>query len=377
MKILLVRDRNVLNTNWLVFYANLLAERGHDVVIACDTYGKLGVLAEGNKLNDHIKLVNLNAKTTSWVKNIYRKIRGKLFPRCFRFKKLIEKERPDVIVCYFPVDLFNVTRFQNHNIPIIQMVHHFPPIILDKYLRKPWFIRWYYKKSFKKVHTFQVLMDSYMDKINPYFEPKNVVRIANAVYQFKDEEKVDLTHEKKKIIYVTRIEKHIKRPHLLVEAFAKIGREFPDWKVEIWGLQKYPDYDKEIQDLIKANGLENNVFLMGYTRDVNELYRSADIHAFPSSAEGFSLAIADGMAIGVATLGFADALSVNEVIVDGHNGFLAKDLDDFAEKLKQLMSDKELRIRMGQNAIADMKAYAPEVIIGKWEKLFDTVVSDN
>ena len=59
MKILLVRDRNVLNTNWLVFYANLLAERGHDVVIACDTYGKLGVLAEGNKLNDHIKLVNL------------------------------------------------------------------------------------------------------------------------------------------------------------------------------------------------------------------------------------------------------------------------------------------------------------------------------
>lgn len=377
MKILLVRDRNVLNTNWLVFYANLLAERGHDVVIACDTYGKLGVLAEGNKLNDHIKLVNLNAKTTSWVKNIYRKIRGKLFPRCFRFKKLIEKERPDVIVCYFPVDLFNVTRFQNHNIPIIQMVHHFPPIILDKYLRKPWFIRWYYKKSFKKVHTFQVLMDSYMDKINPYFEPKNVVRIANAVYQFKDEEKVDLTHEKKKIIYVTRIEKHIKRPHLLVEAFAKIGREFPDWKVEIWGLQKYPDYDKEIQDLIKANGLENNVFLMGYTRDVNELYRSADIHAFPSSAEGFSLAIADGMAIGLPTLGFADALSVNEVIVDGHNGFLAKNLDDFAEKLKQLMSDKELRIRMGQNAIADMKAYAPEVIIGKWEKLFDTVVSDN
>lgn len=377
MKILLVRDRNVLNTNWLVFYANLLAERGHDVVIACDTYGKLGVLAEGNKLNDHIKLVNLNAKTTSWVKNIYRKIRGKLFPRCFRFKKLIEKERPDVIVCYFPVDLFNVTRFQNHNIPIIQMVHHFPPIILDKYLRKPWFIRWYYKKSFKKVHTFQVLMDSYMDKINPYFEPKNVVRIANAVYQFKDEEKVDLTHEKKKIIYVTRIEKHIKRPHLLVEAFAKIGLEFPDWKVEIWGLQKYPDYDKEIQDLIKANGLENNVFLMGYTRDVNELYRSADIHAFPSSAEGFSLAIADGMAIGLPTLGFADALSVNEVIVDGHNGFLAKNLDDFAEKLKQLMSDKELRIRMGQNAIADMKAYAPEVIIGKWEKLFDTVVSDN
>lgn len=87
MKILLVRDRNVLNTNWLVFYANLLAERGHDVVIACDTYGKLGVLAEGNKLNDHIKLVNLNAKTTSWVKNIYRENKRETVSALFSVQK--------------------------------------------------------------------------------------------------------------------------------------------------------------------------------------------------------------------------------------------------------------------------------------------------
>ena len=51
MKIMLVRDRNVLNTNWLVYYANLLAERGHEVVIACDTYSKLGNLAPSFSLH--------------------------------------------------------------------------------------------------------------------------------------------------------------------------------------------------------------------------------------------------------------------------------------------------------------------------------------
>ncbi|MDD4556919.1 MAG: glycosyltransferase [Alphaproteobacteria bacterium] len=373
MKILLVRDRNVLNTNWLVFYANLLAERNHEVVIACDTYSKLGTLATGTSLDKSIKLVNLNEKTKNPLINFYRKLRGKIFPSSFRFKKLIKQEKPDVIVCYFPVDLFNVTRFQNHNIPIIQMMHCFPPLILDKYLKKNKLTRWAYNYSFKKVNTFQVLMDSYMDKVDPYFEPKNIVRIANAVYQFPEDERVDLDVEKKKIIYVTRIEKKIKRPHLLVEAFAQIAKDFPDWTVEIWGLQKYPAYDAEILQLIKDNGLEKQVFLKGYTKDVIALYREADIHAFPSIAEGFSLAIADGMAIGLPTLGFKEALSVNEVIVDGHNGFLADDVDDFAQKLKRLMQDKNLRKEFGANAIADMKNYSPEIIIGKWEELFKQV----
>ena len=45
MKIMLVRDRNILNNNWLSYLANLFYERGHEVVIACDTYKKLGVSA--------------------------------------------------------------------------------------------------------------------------------------------------------------------------------------------------------------------------------------------------------------------------------------------------------------------------------------------
>ena len=90
----------------------------------------------------------------------------------------------------------------------------------------------------------------------------------------------DLSAEKKRIIYVARIEKKTKRPHLLVEAFAKIAAEFPDWKVEIWGMRKYPEYEKEINDFIRAHNLTGQVTLMGYTEDVEGLYRRADIHAF-------------------------------------------------------------------------------------------------
>ena len=374
MKIMLVRDRNILNNNWLSYLANLFYERGHEVVIACDTYKKLGVSAPGYELNPAVKIANVNGKTDSALVNFWHKIRSP-FPSWFLFDKLIKKEKPDVMICYFPKDLYNVTRFQHHNIPIVQMIHNYPPVILDKVLKKNKLARMWCKKSFDQINTYQVLMDSFKDHVDPFFEAKNIVRIANPVKQYAEGEMVDLNKEKKRIIYVARIEKHIKRPHLLVEAFAKIAKEFPDWKVEIWGMSKYPAYEREINSMIAKNNLEGQVALMGYSTDVEGLYRSADIHAFPSCCEGFSLAIADAMSIGLPHIGFKDAHSVNEIIVDGHNGFLAEDVDDFAKKLKILMQDKELRIKFGTNAHQDMAAYAPEILMDEWEKLLNSIVN--
>ena len=375
MKIMLVRDRNVLNTNWLIYFANLLADSGHEVVIACDTYSKLGELAPSYKLGDGVRVANLNGKTDNALVNAYRKVRGKIGVPYFRFKRLIEKEKPDVIVCYFPVDLYNVTRLQNHNIPIIQMMHCNPPMILDKILKKTFISRLWCLKSFKKVSVFQVLMPSFIDKINPIFAPKKIVAIGNPVQQYDSKDCVNLNNEHKKIIYIARIEKANKRPHLLVEAFAKIAKEFPDWKVEIYGLQKYPEYDKEILDFVKNNGLEKQVFLMGYAKNILDVYKSADINAFTSAQEGFGLTLADGLALGIPAVGFDYASAVNELIINNYNGFLVSDTNDFANKIKILITDKELRIRMGKNAHKSMKEYAPENIISQWNELLKETVS--
>lgn len=377
MKIMMVRDRNVLNTNWLVYLANLFASRGHEIVIACDTYAKLGKLGDEYTLDETIRVVNLNGKTKNPLINIYRFLRGKVFVPYFRFNKLIKEEKPDVLLCYFPVDLYNVTRFQNHNIPIVQMVHGEPSNVFKKYLKANFITRAICKKSFDKVHTFQILMNSFEKRIKEITGAKNVVRIANPVKQYKTDELVDLDNEKKKIIYVGRVEKSIKQPHLLVEAFAKIAKDFPDWKVEIWGLAKFENYNKEINSFIKKYNLEDQVCLAGYSKDMEALYRTADIQAFPSRSEGFSLAIADAMAIGLPHVAFDYAISVNEVVKDNHNGFLAKDVDDFADKLKILISDKNKRIEFGKNASQDMREYAPDVLLDRWDELFYRITKGN
>ncbi len=218
-------------------------------------------------------------------------------------------------------------------------------------------------------------MKSYEKTIAPFYPVKKAVTIPNEVVQIPLEQQADLSVEKKKIIYIARVEKAGKRQHLIVEAFGRIAKDFPDWHVEFWGLEKYQKYNQELLNLASQYGVEDRVHICGYHPCIQDVYREADIHAFPSLHEGFSLALADGMAMGLPSLGFTETPSVNELIIDGHNGFLAENLDDFTNKLKILMESKELRQKLGRNAVEDMKAYTPEIVIGMWDKLIKKTVS--
>ncbi|MBO4519636.1 MAG: glycosyltransferase [Alphaproteobacteria bacterium] len=373
MKVMIVKDRNVLNTKFLAQFVNSLHRIGFEVTVVCDSYKKQG---SGVTLDEGVKFINLNGKTKNPFFNLYRFLRGKLFRPVKRFAQVIAEERPDVIVCYFMVDLVNVLYKQTHDVPVIMMMHGYPPIMLGNLMRKKPYMRKIYRQVMDKAAAFHVLMKSYEPTIAEFCTPKRVVTIPNEVVQIPPEERTDLSVEKKKIIYVARIEKEGKRHHLLVEAFGELFKEFPDWHLEFWGMRKYPAYERELMELAAKYGAENNVHIKGYHPKIQEVYRQADIHAFPSAHEGFSLALADGMACGLPSIGFADAPSVNELIIEGHNGFLAKDKEDFTKKLRRLMQDQGLRQAFGKNAAKDMEAYAPEKVIELWRRLIVETVGE-
>ncbi len=372
MKIMIVKDRNVLNTKFLAQFVNSLARLGHHVHVVCDSYKKQG---SGVTLDENVRFTNLNGKTTTPLTNAWHWLREKLGIACFRFSKLIKSEQPDIIICYFPIDLFNVSFLQKHNIPIVMMMHCYPPAMLGRFQKKAWFKRWAYKHCFNKVDIFQVLMKSYEQTIAPFYPVKKVVTIPNEVVQIPPAEQTNLSQEKKKIIYVARVEKAGKRQHLIIEAFGRLAKDFPDWHVEFWGLEKYQNYNQELKTLAEKYNIADRIHICGYHPNIQEVYRNADIHAFPSLHEGFSLALADGMAMGLPSIGFSETPSVNELIIDGHNGFLAEDINDFSNKLKILMEDRELRIKFGHNAAEDMKDYRPEVVINMWNNLISEAVS--
>lgn len=129
-------------------------------------------------------------------------------------------------------------------------------------------------------------------------------------------------------------------------------------------------YYIELKNLIKIKNLQDRVFLKGPTNEIPEKLREADIYAIPSAYEGFCLALGEGMSVGLPSVGYLSAPSVNEVIRNGENGLLTEEgVKPYAVALEKLMKNKNLRIKMGAAAKSDMAEYAPQKIWDKWEKL--------
>jgi len=181
----------------------------------------------------------------------------------------------------------------------------------------------------------------------------------------------------KLIVYPAALNKD-KNQELLIRSFATVAREFPEWALELYGSGK-PSETKRLQSLLdtlerRTPGLRGRVCFMGY-RDLHGAYARCSFLAFPSRVEGFGLAIVEAASFGKPALGLSTASGVNELVLDGRTGLLARStVAAFADGMRRLMSDAALRLRLGEEARTVCRTrYDREQILDSWGKLLDSV----
>lgn len=276
---------------------------------------------------------------------------------------VLDMIQPDIIVSFQPAASKMLLCDLKTDIPVITMSHGDPEDYFHTYPKAE-------IPSLELSAVCQVLLPSFAQHILTHLPNAKTVVIGNAIPQY--EEQADLVADKMqyKILFLARLSKNHKRPHLLIEAFAKVADAFPNWIVELWGAEDGKAYYKELQLLIKQYGLEHRVLLKGATKNVASVLKEGDIFAFPSAYEGFGLSLGEAMSMGLPAVGYKSCSAVNELIEDGKNGFLCEDgIDDFAAKLEKLMTDRALRITLGAYARQSMQQYAPQRIWDSWEEL--------
>lgn len=93
--------------------------------------------------------------------------------------------------------------------------------------------------------------------------------------------------------------------------------------------------------------------------DLAAAYASADVFAFPSTTETLGLVALESMASGVPVVG-ADAGGIPFVIDDGRTGYLVRpgDVDTLTDRLERLVTDEDLRRRLGEAARADAEQHS-------------------
>ncbi|MCX4609239.1 MULTISPECIES: glycosyltransferase [Streptomyces] len=156
---------------------------------------------------------------------------------------------------------------------------------------------------------------------------------------------------------------------MLLDTWAEVAPRHPDWTLRIFGSGE----DEEmLKKQCTALGLDDSVEWMGRTGDVPGALRGGSVFVLSSRGEGFPLALMEAMATALPCAAFDCAPGVHEIIEDGVDGLLAAlgNTGELARRLDTLMSDKDLRDRMGEAARVNIQRYTTDEIVRRWEDLF-------
>ena len=164
---------------------------------------------------------------------------------------------------------------------------------------------------------------------------------------------------------------------LLTEAAERLRSKY-EGKVQfllVGGLDDHPGaITKEQLDAV-CDG--EYIQWLGYRTDVRDLLKQCHIMAFPSYyMEGLPKSLIEADAIGRPII-TSNSVGCKETLVDGYNGFLIqpKDVDALTEKLDLLLSDKNLRVKMGKNARKYAEDYfSIEVVKERHLAIYDELV---
>ena len=287
--------------------------------------------------------------------------------RQVRIREIVKKLKPDVIIGYQQGAFLTVRiAIVGLGIPIIASERNAPQRF--DHLRAGRYRQFVYL-SFLFAKRITVQFDSYRDAYPRYLR-KRIVPIPNAVAAAKDFAKpAGEEGQPKTLLFVGHLA-YQKHPQVLIEAFAQIAAQFPEWTLQMLGKG---EYHAELETLVAARGLQERVRFLGLSREIERFYCQAHLFAMPSRWEGFPNALAEALAHGLPAVGFADCAGVNQLIVSGENGLLAPgngDADSLAQALTQLMAAPHTRQKMGFAARGLVEGYQPDPIFDRWDALF-------
>lgn len=126
---------------------------------------------------------------------------------------------------------------------------------------------------------------------------------------------------------------------------------------------------KNILRFIKEYGLSNKIKHIPFTKNVEEFLSNSDLMLSGSYVEGFPNVFLESCAVGTPILAFAAPGGINEIILNGKNGYVVSNKKDFSKKLLNFkVSDwnsEEIRESVTSR-------YSEKIILSEYENLFRT-----
>lgn len=206
-------------------------------------------------------------------------------------------------------------------------------------------------KLLKKIDGFIVLSQSNAEVLVNYGIERKKIGVVQIP---SEEENYSQDIEEQSILFIGWLHPR-KGAHVVVKAMKHILLEVPTAKLYMFGEQKGNEkYKEEIIRFIKKNHLENNILILGKKphKEVREYLKKANVLVIPETWETIAPnTLTEGITFGKAIVASRMGGS-RDYIIEGENGLLAENNNprDFAKKVVSILKDKNLLIRLSQNA---------------------------
>lgn len=155
------------------------------------------------------------------------------------------------------------------------------------------------------------------------------------------------------IVTAGRLEKQKGQWHL-IRAFSKVVKAVPDAKLVIFGNGALKD---DLEKLIIDYHLERNVYLFGFSSNLNNYIAHSAVFAFPSIYEGFGTALQEALACNVPCVA-ADYISgareqLAPTLKGEISGYVKAEFGIVTERFSAKMNSAEVALDSAENSMAD------------------------
>jgi glycosyltransferase involved in cell wall biosynthesis len=262
------------------------------------------------------------------------------FRSFFQVGQVIKKENPDLVHVLVEPYLLYLGLIRAKRL-VLTIVGTFAVSIF-----KDSGIKFFYWRALSRVKKIISISDYTADVFRKSVSSKNEIVTVPLGVDFEAFRKREESKQREILFCFVGHIKPRKGLIFLLEAMAKIGKQYPEAKLSIVGSFEDESYADRCKKLVAEKGLSDNVKFLGRLsqEDVCALYGRSILNLLPSygttsgAFEGFGLIHLEANAAGTLTLGCLD--SGNEsAIVDGRSGFLVRQesVDDIVEKMKEVI----------------------------------------
>lgn len=302
-------------------------------------------------------------------------------------KKIIEKEKFDIIHCHTPMGSV-VTRVaainarKKYRTKVIYTAHGF------HFFKGAPLINWIIYYPVEKVcarwtDCLITITDEDYKFAQKYLKARNVEHVKGVgmdverlrkelTQEEKDEFRKKIGIKKEDIVfsYIAELNAN-KNQILLIKIIQELKKEQTNIKLLLIGNGKLK---KQYQQYIKDEKLGNEVQLLGRRRDINELLSITDIYLASSKREGLPINVMEAMYKGLPIIA-TDNRGHRELIKNGVNGYICEktDIQTFKQNIEKIWKDNKKINEIKEKNNILIKQYELKEVKRKMEEIYKSM----